>query len=161
MLTESGRVVALEADSLWVETIRRSTCGACAAQKGCGHGLLNRIRDGQRGLVRVLPGEFRLSDYRINDEVQIGVPDDVIVRGSLIVYMLPLLTLLGGAALASHWFPAASDLAAAVGMLVGFAAGLLLVRWHAWRHRDDRRLQPVLAGAPVRSSSSAQALHLH
>ena len=44
MLIETGRVVAVEAneEALWVETIRQSTCGSCAANKGCGHGLLNR-----------------------------------------------------------------------------------------------------------------------
>ncbi|MDP4651079.1 MAG: SoxR reducing system RseC family protein, partial [Haliea sp.] len=150
----------LEANSLWVETIRRSTCGVCAAQKGCGHGLLNRVRDGQRGLVRVLPGEFALSDCRVNDEVQIGIPDDVIVRGSLVVYMLPLFSLLGGALLASRLVPEASDVAAAVGMVVGFAVGVLLVRWHAWRHRDDVRLQPVLAGLPQRASALSNVVQV-
>tara|TARA_R110000772_G_scaffold141114_4_gene250473 strand:- start:110307 stop:110792 length:486 start_codon:yes stop_codon:yes gene_type:complete len=160
MLIETGRVVALEADSLWVETIRRSTCGSCAAQKGCGHGLLNRIRDGQVGLVRVLPGQFSPAEYQIDDEVEIGIPDEVIVRGSLVVYMLPLLTLLAGAALAARWLPLSPDLAAGLGMLGGFAIGLLVVRWHAWRHRNDRRLQPVLMGAPLRRAGVAHALHV-
>ena len=43
MLLETGRVVAVDADSVWVETIRRTTCGSCAVQKGCGHGLLNQL----------------------------------------------------------------------------------------------------------------------
>ena len=54
MLVETGRVVAVEEDSLWVETIRQSTCGSCAAQKGCGHGLLNRYADGKRGYIQHL-----------------------------------------------------------------------------------------------------------
>ena len=29
MLTETGRVVAVDDDGLWVETVRRSTCNAC------------------------------------------------------------------------------------------------------------------------------------
>lgn len=148
MPTETGRIVAIDADGLWVETIRKSTCGACSAQKGCGHGLLNRIRDGQRGLVRVLPGTFSLTDCRINDEVSISLPDEVILRGSLVVYMLPLLTMLFGAAAGSHWLPWPQDLAAVAGAAVGFAGGVALVRWHAWHHRDDSRLQPVLAALP-------------
>ena len=57
MLTEVGRVIAVERDGLWVETIRSSTCGSCGARKACGHGLANQMRDGERGLVRVLPGD--------------------------------------------------------------------------------------------------------
>jgi hypothetical protein len=45
-------------------------------------------------------------------------------------------------------------------MLGGFAIGLLVVRWHAWRHRNDRRLQPVLMGAPLRRAGVAHALHV-
>ena len=65
MLTETGRVVAVDGDRLWVETIRKSTCGSCAAQKGCGHGLLNRISDNQRGLIPVLRGSEEPANCRI------------------------------------------------------------------------------------------------
>ena len=67
MLTETGRVVALEQDSLWVETIRQSTCGSCAVQKGCGHGLINQISDGSRSFIRVLPGSILPADCVIDD----------------------------------------------------------------------------------------------
>ncbi|WP_144244463.1 SoxR reducing system RseC family protein, partial [Pseudohaliea rubra] len=100
MLRETGRVVAVEACSVWVETIRKSTCGACAARKGCGHGLLERYASGRRGLVRVLPGSrLAPADCRIDDQVIIELPEDVVLRSSLIVYALPLMTLLAGAAL--------------------------------------------------------------
>ncbi len=154
MPTETGRIVAIDADSLWVETIRKSTCGTCAAQKGCGHGLLNRIRDGQRGLVRVLPGAYTLADCRIDDEVTISLPDEVILRGSLIVYMLPLLSMLAGAVAGSHWLSWSPDLAAIAGAVAGFALGVAAVRWHAWRHREDASLQPVLAALPGRQAQN-------
>ena len=154
MPTETGRIVAIDADSLWVETIRKSTCGSCSAQKGCGHGLLNRIRDGQRGLVRVLPGAYSLADCRIDDEVSISLPDEVVLRGSLIVYMLPLVTMLAGAVAGSRWLSWSQDLAAVAGAMAGFAVGLALVRWHAWRHRDDAGLQPVLTSLPAGEARS-------
>jgi sigma-E factor negative regulatory protein RseC len=158
MPVETGRIVAVDADSLWVETIRKSTCGTCSAQKGCGHGLLNRIRDGQRGLVRVLPGPFSLEDCRVNDEVSISLPDEVILRGSLIVYMLPLLAMLAGAAAGSQWLPWSQDPAAVVGAALGFAGGVVMVRWHAWQHRDDAGLQPTLAALPGVQASEIRSL---
>ena len=93
--------MAVEPDSLWVETIRQSTCGSCAAQKGCGHGLLNRYSDGKRGYVRVLGSDqLAAADCRVDDQVLIAIPEEVILRGSLILYMLPLVSMLSGAALA-------------------------------------------------------------
>ena len=72
MLIETGRVVAVDAQGLWVETIRQSTCGSCAARSGCGHGLLNRMSDGRQGYIRVLPGDQSIESVRINDQVLIG-----------------------------------------------------------------------------------------
>lgn len=144
MLTETGRVVAVESDGVWVETIRQSTCGSCAAQKGCGHGLMNRIGDGRRSLIRALPGKLAVADCQVDDEVRIAIPEDVILRGSLLVYILPLLLMLAGAAAGSAAYPASGDLAAALGAILGFVLGFALVRLHAHRHRDDSSLQPTL-----------------
>jgi len=144
MLTETGRVVGIEADGLWVETIRRSTCGACAAQQGCGHGLLNRISDGKQGYIRVLPGAGAVEHYSINDQVLISIPEEVILRGSFIAYVLPLLAMLAGALAAVRWLPGNEDLVAVLGAAVGLALGFALVHWHANRHRRDPSFQPVL-----------------
>lgn len=146
MLTETGRVVAVDADGFWVETIRRSSCNACGVRQGCGHGLLERLREGQRGLIRVLPGEAGREDCRMHDHVCIGIPESLLLRASLLVYLLPLLTLLTGATLGVVLVPSAasSDPAAMVGAILGFCVGLVCVRWHAWRHRGDPEMQPIL-----------------
>ncbi len=144
MLTEVGRVVAVEEQAVWVETIRKSTCGSCAAQAGCGHGLLNRLGDGRANRVRVLPGTAAPEDCRLNDQVRISIPESLLLRGSFVVYILPLVGMLGGAAVATTVYPGAGDVPAFTGAALGFLCGLALVRWHAIRHRDDRSLQPTL-----------------
>lgn len=146
MLVETGRVVAIEADAIWVETIRQSTCGSCAARQGCGHGLLNRMADGRSGYVRVLRGEPPADGGHcaVNDQVRISIPEAVILRGSMIVYMLPLLSMLLGAALAGALDADHAEAMAAAGAAVGLGLGFAVVRWHAWRHRHDRALQPTL-----------------
>jgi sigma-E factor negative regulatory protein RseC len=150
MLTETGRIVAIDEDGVWVETIRSSTCGACSLQKGCGHGLLSRIGEGRRGYIKVLPGALALSDCAVNDRVQISIPEEVILRGSAVVYMVPLLSMLFGAGLVAGIWPGGADLAAMLGAFLGLGAGLALVRWHAWRHRYDCSLQPTLLAVEPR-----------
>lgn len=144
MLTEVGRVVAVEHDSLWVETLRQSTCGACAAQQVCGHGLLNRFAAGRKGLIRVLPGSCSPRECRVDDQVRISIPEEVILRGSLIAYVLPLLCMLAGAVLSVRFLPGGQDVLAALGAVSGLAVGFALVRLHGERHRDDESFQPVL-----------------
>jgi len=143
MLIETGRVVAVDEDALWVETIRQSTCGSCAANKGCGHSLLNRLAHGRSGYVRVLPAAGAVP-CAVHDQVRIGIPEQVILRGSLVVYMLPLLSMLALAAGVAGVWPDRTELATVGGAVVGLLLGLALVRWHAWCHRRDPALQPVV-----------------
>lgn len=139
-MEEGGRVVAIEADALWVETIQRSTCGSCAAQKGCGQGLLNTLGDGKRNHLRVLLGDVPASNFALGDEVRFAVPENVLLRGAAIVYLTPLLALLGGMGLVHDL--TGSDKLAALGALAGFAAGFVVVRLHALLTRNRPELQP-------------------
>lgn len=160
MLTETGRVVAVEADGLWVETIRQSTCGSCSAQKGCGHGLLNRIGDGRRNLVRVLLNDANPGPYTVDQSVRIAIPEHVVLRSSFVVYVLPLLLMLLAAALVPALVPASfSDLASIVGAGFGMALGVVLIRLYAWRHRQDPELQPRLLG-PAISMQRPEPVHI-
>ncbi|ROQ20604.1 MULTISPECIES: SoxR reducing system RseC family protein [Marinimicrobium] len=141
MISETGRIVAIETDGLWVETIQRSTCGSCAAEKGCGQSLMARLMGHTSYLWVLLEGRDP-ADYRIDQEIQIGVPESVVVNGSLFVYLTPLFGMLAGAGVAQQLW--ASDGLSAIGALVGLLAGGALVRWRAHQTRYDRRLQPVL-----------------
>lgn len=141
MIAETGRVVAVEPSGLWVETIQRSTCGSCAAQKGCGQSLLARLAGHTSYLWVVLDGRDS-ARYQLGDEVQLGIPEDVVVKGSMFVYLLPLLLMILGSGLADTWF--GSEGLSALGALVGLVLGGFLVRWRAQQTRFDPRLQPVL-----------------
>lgn len=141
MLLETGNVVAVEPEGLWVETIQSSTCGSCAAQKGCGQSLLAKLTGHSSYLWVSLAGRSP-DDYHVGDEIQVGVAENVVVNGSLLVYFIPLLTLLA-ATVAAHYSvgrEGITTLAAIAGLVFGGA----LVRWHAYATRHDSRLQPVL-----------------
>jgi sigma-E factor negative regulatory protein RseC len=81
----------------------------------------------------------------LGDDVQIGVPEEVIAGGSLFVYMLPLLTMIAAtlAAHSSHLSDALTAICALLGLLIGAA----IVRWCSHLIRFDSRLQPVLVDA--------------
>ncbi|WP_372758393.1 SoxR reducing system RseC family protein [Litorivivens sp.] len=157
-MQESGRVVAIEPDALWVETIQRSTCGTCAAQKGCGQGLLNKLGDGKRNHLRVLLGDTPASEFALDDEVQFSVPENVLLKGAAIVYLTPLLMMLLGMGLIHEL--TASDKLAALGALMGFVAGFGLVRVHALFTRNRPELQPQLVSHSRPSRSQPQSLSL-
>lgn len=142
MIEEQGRVVAVEAGVVWVETLRQSTCSSCSASSGCGQGLMNKLGVGRgRGLVRALC-DLHLE---VGDPVVIGVREELLVRGSLLLYLLPLACLFALALLVQA-FGVGEPLVICAG-LAGLVLGLQLVRWCSRRVSASPELQPVVVRA--------------
>ncbi|MGB1403489.1 MAG: SoxR reducing system RseC family protein [Porticoccaceae bacterium] len=139
MIVETGVVVALESDSLWVETIQKTACEACVAQKGCGTRVLSKLT-GKTNRIRVLAGGMSLQEIELGQDVDIAIPEDVVVNAALMVYLLPVCT-----ALFISWLSGSGgDLASIYGALFGLFIGGLMVRWHSHKARNDIRVNPVL-----------------
>ena len=138
MILETGVVVAVESDGLWVETIQKSACEVCVAEKGCGQKFLSKLA-GKTVSIRVLRNKRSSEEFTVGQSVTIGIPEDVIVMASLLVYLLPIFTAIGGA-----WLFSDSDWQAVGGAFGGLLLGGLLVNLHSVRKRDDVRFNPVL-----------------
>ena len=141
MILETGRIVAIETEGVWVETIQKSACGSCKAEKGCGQSLINKW-DGHTAYIWVLLEGRNPSNYQLGDEIQIGIPEEVVAKGAMLVYMVPLITLLLATTLAHHQF--ANEGITTLSGFAGLLLGGLIVRWHSWRNRLNGDLQPVL-----------------
>jgi sigma-E factor negative regulatory protein RseC len=143
MIEESAQVVATEGEFAWVETQRQSTCGGCAANKGCGTATLAKVLGKKRTRVRAL----NHSGAQVGDQVIVGVEESALVRGSLAVYAVPLLTLLAGSIIGSllgkQWLLEGEGLALVLGG-VGLLAGLAWLKGFTRRISHDSRYQPVV-----------------
>lgn len=144
MIEERGRVLSVEKDAVWIETVRRSACDSCQVRSGCGQSVLQRLGLGARqGFIRVL-NEQSAHACRVGDEVVIGIPENAVLRGSAAVYLIPLLTLFIGALLAQ-----ALGAAEPVIVLAGFSAmgvGFALVRWQSRRSHHNSAYMPRILG---------------
>ncbi len=150
MIEEQGRIVAVELGAVWVETLRKSTCSSCSVKAGCGQGLLDQLgASGRRGYVRAL-SNLQLS---VGDTVIIGVREDLLVRGSLLVYLLPLLGLFAAAVLAEQM--GLSEPWVILSALFGFLFACCAVRWRSRLTAGDPALQPVVLRALLGSAAAA------
>ena len=147
MIKERGRVVALESNSVWVETIQQSSCGSCSATKGCGQKLWLKAGYKSVGHIRVLLQDHDPAAFKIDDYVEIGIAEHVISKGSVLVYMVPLLGLLGGAMLGDNSglsFGVDTEAASVSLGLLGLVVGGAVVRMHSFLSKNDKRFQPVV-----------------
>ncbi|WP_019602939.1 SoxR reducing system RseC family protein [Teredinibacter turnerae] len=120
MITENGKVLAVEDHNVWVETLKTSTCGACRARHGCGQRMLAASDDYTR--VRVaLPAEY--GNLQPGDEVTLGIDESSFLKGVFLAYGLPLVAMLVAVASAAQFFTEewVLMLAAITGLIAGGA----------------------------------------
>lgn len=140
MITETGRVLEVEGDWAWVACRRQAECARCAEGRGCGGGVLARLLGDRLHKIRAATGSVAVSP---GDQVLIGLGEDVVLRAAAIVYLLPLLLALAGAAAATA-LTGGGDFTALVGAALGLALGLRWARSYGRRKATGSALHPVI-----------------
>lgn len=145
MMVERARVVAVEADACWVQTIATPGCGACAAGQGCGGGVIGKLLGERRNHLRVaLPASLRPA---IDDEVEIGVRERSVLRASALAYLLPLSGIVAGAVAGERLAPpGASEAWSMAAAAAGFVLAVVAAR--------------ALAGAPRSGIAEPELLRI-
>lgn len=139
MLVEQGTIVEIGDSGLLVQVINQSTCGTCAAQKGCGQGVLAKYLSGSQ-FVRVALRHRPTSDFHVGEQVELGIEESAMLRAAFLVYLVPLLLLVAGAAIGNQF----SELFAILLGLAGLIIGGIYVRKQGLKKVDDPRYSPVV-----------------
>jgi positive regulator of sigma E activity len=138
----TGRVLSLVDSPDGVRAVvavaEAPVCPRCAAGKGCGAGLLATPQGEHNIEVNVPPGMA----VAINDDVEVSLAPDNILRAALIVYGMPLSGALAGAALA--YAAGFGDEGAVGAALLGLGAGLAIGRYRLRQADCLRRFTPVI-----------------
>tara|TARA_R110002095_G_scaffold215868_1_gene211269 strand:- start:2200 stop:2637 length:438 start_codon:yes stop_codon:yes gene_type:complete len=120
MLTEQAQVVAVEAEGVRVETVRRSGCAGCQSKSVCGQRLLAEIGQGQRfQIVSSNPQHIALKP---GDIVELGVQEAPFLQASAMIYLFPLVGLILAAVVAEMAAFAESGVVVSglLGLFLGF-----------------------------------------
>lgn len=179
MLKESGRVVAVDVDGLWVETLKTSTCAKCVAKAGCGQNLAAKLMPtSNMTLIKAffqkendsnsdaMPGEAieverpaqECDRWKVGDTAIIGVAENALLAAAFFAYGVPLILMVIGLMLSQVLPPlvSSSDLQAALGALIGILVGGLVVRYWSKHRKDDGFFHAhVLSQAIVTDTSIA------
>ncbi len=137
---EEAVVVAEEGRFAWVEAARQTSCGRCAAAKGCGTAALGKVLGRRVNRVRAL----NPVGARPGDRVVVGIRGEALVRGSLWLYGLPLLAMLGLPLAAQVLFGGLSEGVAVVLAFAGLLGAFLWLGGRRGRLGQDPALQAVI-----------------
>ncbi len=140
MIEEQGRIVAVEGDYAWVETRIKTTCNSCAVQSGCGTSVLSKVLGRKLFRTRIA----NALGARQGDDVMIAIPEDTLVRASLVVYLLPLAGLVIGAVAARILLPGSHEVMSIMAGVTGFAGGLLAAKTMIKRGEMEQTAVPEM-----------------
>jgi sigma-E factor negative regulatory protein RseC len=127
MLEMRAIVIQLHGDEATVQPQSTGGCGHCDSEGGCGSSTLSKLFCSSK------PRHFKVRNEagaKVGDEVQVSIPDGVLLRGAMKMYVLPLLLLLlgGSAGVGLAGEVALRDAYAVAGATIGLLLGFILAR---------------------------------
>jgi sigma-E factor negative regulatory protein RseC len=141
MIEEKATVIAVEGEHALLQTQRRSACQSCSVKQGCGTSVLAKVvgqRSSQILVDNVLNAE-------VGDEIIIGINDNALVKGSFLVYALPLVLLLIGALMGeffAHAYGFNAELLSIIAGTAGFVVAMILIRFSLSKTKFKAEIQP-------------------
>ena len=143
MIEEQAQVVEVKGNQLVLQAQTQSACGSCAASRGCGTSLLAKVMG--RKFTR-----FQVDNNvnaRVGDTVVVGIPEDALLKGSVVMYIIPVIGMLVFA-LFSDFFIIESaqfrDLMIAASGIMGLVFGSLMSKWYFQRQSNIQLFSPVV-----------------
>ena len=141
MLTESAVVIEYESGKAKVKCQSQSACGSCAAKSACGNSALSELTgSGARG-EHIFTIET-ITPLKVGQRVEIGLSEHSLIKSALLMYCVPLFTLLFSTLLfdllLSH------ELVSVFFIFISTALSFLGVRWYAQKLNRKSAYQPVL-----------------
>lgn len=143
MIEEQAQVIEIKGNKLLLQAKTQSACGSCAANKGCGTSVLSKVVGRKFSRFYV---ENNIS-ANVGDKVIVGIAEDALLKGSLVMYLVPVLGMLLFALLADYLFmevTAYADLLTAAAAILGLLAGASLSRRYFQHHANSRLFTPVV-----------------
>ena len=143
MITETGHVVAIDKDGLWVETLKKSACGKCAAKSICGSKVL---ADYQKKDITHIKAFFTSQsesiDWSIGDIVKLGLEETGLLMLAVMAYVIPLLIMII-AIFISHQL-LHSEIFDFIAAMIGLTLGGISTKFFMKYSRKKQTFQPTV-----------------
>lgn len=164
MIEEQAQVIEIKGKWLLLQAQTQSACGSCSVSKGCGTSLLAKVV-GRKFTHFQAENNIKA---KVGDTVVVGIAEDALLKGSLMMYILPVMCMLIFALLADYLLTAPpswlisqqghhgrpsmdittasqySDLMIAAASMMGLVFGSLMSKWYFDRQSSVKRFVPVV-----------------
>ena len=140
MVKTIAQIVEVSEGGVRFAAERQSACSSCASAKNCGVSSLSKIFSNQ-SLTFDTPS---LPNAKQGDWYVIGIEQSTILKAASIIYLIPLVMMIGAAVLGL--MAGASDGGVALASLAGLILGLVAARYLARSSRTLSQTTPTILG---------------
>ena len=144
MIEERAVILSLESETFGedstatLEIERKIECGLCGQTRGCGISIWGKLFAHQSTAFRA---QNRIN-AKVGDSVIVGINQSALLKSALLLYILPLVTMLIGAILATQIYDKNGYVM--LGALVGLVLGFVWVKGHTMSNSYFKLQQPVI-----------------
>ena len=121
-----------------LEIERKTACGLCGQTRGCGNSIWGKLFAHQSTAFKAL----NRINAKVGDSVIVGINEKALLKSAILLYLLPLATMLIGAILIRQFI--ATELGAMLGAAAGLMMGLFWVKGHTMSNSYFKLQQPVI-----------------
>ncbi|WP_386695572.1 SoxR reducing system RseC family protein [Lonepinella sp. MS14435] len=139
MITESAVVIDYQAGVATVKCQSQSACGSCSAQSACGTSALAELTGKVGEHIFTLD---TITPLRIGQTVEIGLEERSLLFSALLLYLVPLLTILVTTFIGEKLFQ--QELIHAIFIFFCTALSLVVIRFYAKKLQKKSAFKPIL-----------------
>jgi len=148
MIEEQAQVIEIIEGRLLLQAQTQSACGSCDASKGCGTSVLAKVV-GRK--FTHFQAENNIN-AKVGDTVIVGLAEDALLKGSLVIYMFPILGMLLFALIADYLVVemATRDLIITATGIIGLVCGSILAKWYFSNQQITHQFAPIVLRKVIR-----------
>ena len=132
MITENGIVTQTNRSTAWIKTIRSGACEGCSSRESCG------TSHNSKAMIVTVKNTL---DVEKGDQVVIGLETKPMMFLTFLLYVFPILLLIGGAIIGDSLAPIFEMNRSLLAMVLGFGffgvAFLVILKKHALLTQKD------------------------
>lgn len=142
MIEETAIVLDFEGEDhglVKVSAERQNACDSCNLKAGCGQSAMTKLASG-KCIELTVENDLQAKP---GDLVLLSIPEQGLLAASLLVYLMPLLLMVGFSLFAKVYFASEDGVTAVVGIMA-LMIGFILARIYSDRHSHDQRFIPKI-----------------
>jgi sigma-E factor negative regulatory protein RseC len=145
LIEETGIVMAVEGNHVWVETQVKTTCTSCKASDACPTSTIAKAFAPKANHVYMeVPCVLA-----VGQQVKIGISERALVAASLMVYIVPLVAMILIATIVMTLFPKVHELIALLLSCLAAFCGFWWASLYSKRPHNKHKFRPVFLGATI------------